>query len=178
MSSALGRCNACAYCDWVERGANLDEVPIGAKTRPEAARQIRIYADGKKAGPAVAEGPVLRLAGAFRKRRKLSKVVEPETLPETPAEAKLYKFLRLIRHMESAPWANISFQVNSDIISRLIASHLHLIIGKDEFKRCNRKNLYQSISATVVLDDAAQNLVWITNRQVCLQITPGPFFRG
>lgn len=173
LSSALGRCNACAYCDWVERGANLDEVAVGVKIRPEAARQIRIYVSDKKAGPIAVDGPILRPAGAFRKRRKLSSIAEPEALPETPAEAKLYRFLRLIRHMESAPWANVSFQVNSDIISRLIASHLHLIIGKSQFKQCNRKNLYRNISATVVLDDAAQNLVWITNRQVRLQIRPG-----
>lgn len=51
------------------------------------------------------------------------------------------------------------------IISRLVASHLHLIIGKEAFKTCNRRDLYKSISSEVPLSDSAQNLVWITNRQ-------------
>jgi glutamyl-tRNA reductase len=33
-----------------------------------------------------------------------------------------------------------------------------LIVGKEIFKTCNRRELYSSISANVVLSDSAQNL--------------------
>lgn len=162
LQSRRGRCLACPYCDWVEAGANLDEVKKACEARPEAARLIRIY-ERRGDKKVTVDRPRLFQAGAFLKRRRLE--CTPARAENTGPAATLYKFLRLLRHMERAPWANIQFSVNTDIISRLVASHLHLVIGKAAFKKCNRRDLYSSISSNVVLSDAAQNLVWITNRQ-------------
>lgn len=158
LDTARGRCLNCQYCDWVEAGADLAQVERAAAVRTEAARLIRIYNRGTKKRTAATQVPRLVPAGAFLKRRRVDCGAATIVADAGPA-AKLYKFLRLLRHMETAPWANIQFGVNQGIISRLCASHLHLIIGKADFKTCNRRELYKSISADVALSDAAQNLV-------------------
>ena len=109
LQSDLGQCLNCPYCDWVESGANLNEVERACSIRIEAARLLRIY-DRRAIKSDKVNVPKLFPAGAFLKRRKVDN--EPTQLEKSGPAEKLYKFLRLLRHMEQAPWANIQFGVN------------------------------------------------------------------
>lgn len=77
---------------------------------------------------------------------------------------RLAKFLRLLRHLGTAPWANKQFAVNETILRRLTASHLHLIVGKEAFDSDERADFFRMINPRSTLN-GAENLVWITNRQ-------------
>ena len=73
--------------------------------------------------------------------------------------AQVSKFIRLLDHLGTAPWASVYFDVNAAILRRLTAAHLQLLVPG------------VSIAAALhVIDpwhvlDGAGNLVWITNRQ-------------
>jgi len=155
-------CGVCGYCTWKQSGAPLHGIADAFVECPEAARLTQVF--GPDAYTAkVSKSVILRPAGAFRRSR-------PKGLPTTTmgnvsvAEERLYRFLRLLRWMGTAPWANVDFSVNSVILNRLTASHLHLITGKSEFVEAPRAALFKTISPKLNLQDA-QNLVWITNRQ-------------
>jgi hypothetical protein len=119
LQSELGRCLSCPYCDWVASGASLRDVERASAVRVEAARLIRIY-DKRSEKKVATEAPRLVPAGAFFKRRKVE--CNAARAADVGPAAKLYRFLRLLRHMERAPWANIAFSVNTDIISRLVSN--------------------------------------------------------
>jgi hypothetical protein len=164
-------CGECPYCQWVESGANLSEIGDAVIYRPEAARVVRIY--GSKQKPTAALSVRLQPAG-LKRRRTVATHVAPQKVDSKSPEGRLMRFLRLLSHMGTAPWANVDFSINRSIMNRLVASHLHLIVGKTEFKTCNRPALYALISPTVQLDGAS-NLIWITNRQNGKTSTLGRF---
>jgi len=67
------------------------------------------------------------------------------------------RFVRLINHLNTAPWANKYFDVNYDMTMRLAASHLNLISPSAP------TSLIRLISPDLL--EGSQNLVWVTNRQ-------------
>jgi hypothetical protein len=71
--------------------------------------------------------------------------------------ARVSKFVRLINHLGTAPWANMHFDVNYDMTMRLAASHLNLISPGAPTSLC------RIISPERL--EGCQNLVWVTNRQ-------------
>ena len=74
--------------------------------------------------------------------------------------ARLAKYLQLLAHLNTAPWASGHFDANHDVMMRLVAAHLPLIVGDNS----PHPDLYQMIDGSGALA-AAQNVVWITNRQ-------------
>ena len=80
------------------------------------------------------------------------------------ARDRLCGFLKLLAKLDSAPWASTVFDVNDRMIRVLTATHLHLITGKDHFKKADRPALLAMIDSGRNLDGLG-NVVWITNRQ-------------
>ena len=74
------------------------------------------------------------------------------------SEQRVTRFLRLLDHLGTAPWASMHFNINYKIILRLAASHLPLIAPGASQNLCHLID-YQSKL------EGAQNLVWVTNRQ-------------
>lgn len=74
------------------------------------------------------------------------------------AHQRVCRFLRLLDHLGTAPWASMHFKINYKIILRLAASHLPLIAPGGSQNLCHIID-YQSKL------EGAQNLVWVTNRQ-------------
>lgn len=87
-----------------------------------------------------------------------SSVVDPAAR-NTPAR-RLGEYLQLLAHLNRAPWAAGHFDANHDVMMRLVAAHLPLIVGEKN----PHPELYQMVDGTGELG-AAQNVVWITNRQ-------------
>lgn len=76
---------------------------------------------------------------------------------------RLVTFKRILKFCNSAPWANITFDINEEMISRLVASHLSLIVGK-QYWEAEKGSLYPIINSVEDLSNT-QNIAWITNRQ-------------
>lgn len=89
----------------------------------------------------------------------MTTVVSDPAVRNTPAR-RLGEYLQLLAHLNTAPWAAGHFDANHDVMMRLVAAHLPLIVGE----KAPHPSLYQMIDGTGVLG-AAQNVVWITNRQ-------------
>jgi len=77
--------------------------------------------------------------------------------------------MRLLTHLESAPWANLTFGINQKILRRLTAAHLHLIApGGDATELLHLVDPQRSLAG-------ANNLIWVTNRQQGKTTTLGLF---
>jgi hypothetical protein len=76
---------------------------------------------------------------------------------------RLVLFLTVMKFCNTAPWANVTFVVNEEMISRLIASHLCLITGTDNWKR-EKASLYPVINAYEDMSNTL-NIIWNTSRQ-------------
>lgn len=88
------------------------------------------------------------------------------------ANAKLLRFMRLLHHLNKAPWSNVAFGPNQSIMHRLVASHIKIITGA---KRPH-PSLYTLINSKEAGELATiNNLVWITNRQQGKTTTLGKF---
>ena len=94
-------------------------------------------------------------------RREPDPVIDAEQLDP---KARLVRFLQLLDHLSTAPWASKRFEPNDTMVARLTASHLKLITW------CEKPpvQLYDLLS--LPLDEAPYpqetlNYVWITNRQ-------------
>ena len=99
---------------------------------------------------------MLRQTGSVRKIstfKSLSETSHDVSL----AEQRLYKFLRLLKWMGTAPWSNVDFGINTLILNRLTASHLHLITGKLEFDKAPRAALFKAISPKMDLQGNCLN---------------------
>lgn len=81
----------------------------------------------------------------------------------TVGTERLLRFLKVLDIFGSCPWSGIKFKQNEQILKRLVASHLGLIVGKSEYEK-NKSELLALVESTVDLSNM-QNLVWITNRQ-------------
>jgi len=164
-------CRVCAYCRWKESDGTIVSIPGTAFPVPLIETK-RLSAIIGKLDPRTGGGtrgraaPVARPLGSGRavgvvKRRKVATVNMKATL--SVGMARLQRFLRLLDHMDTAPWANVVFPVNDRMIRRLTASHLHLITGKEHLGE-ERSEYYHLIDPQLCLD-GSQNVVWITNRQ-------------
>ena len=90
------------------------------------------------------------------------------------ARQRLCNFLKLMAVLDAAPWAPVVFDVNDRMIRVLCATHLHLIVGKSEFKKIDRPAFLRLIDPGRSLDGLS-NVVWITNRQQGKTSTLGKF---
>lgn len=90
------------------------------------------------------------------------------------ARQRLCDFLKLMTVLDAAPWAPVVFDVNDRMIRVLCATHLHLIVGKTEFKTIDRPAFLRLIDPGRSLDGLS-NVVWITNRQQGKTSTLGKF---
>lgn len=82
---------------------------------------------------------------------------------QPPGMLRLARFLEVVTILGTAPWASMQFSVNESMLSRLIASHLPLIVGMEAWEN-EKASLYPIIDAHEDLSNT-QNIVWITNRQ-------------
>lgn len=105
-----------------------------------------------------------------RKRRKINRI---ETNTIGPGVLRLSRFLSVIKILQTAPWADEDFAINSSMITRFTASHLPFIVGKKEWQN-EKSELYPILHAHENLS-GTQNLVWITNRQQGKTTTLGLF---
>ena len=147
-------CGTCACCC----DKRLADIPTFASTAAarEAARSTRT---AKKA-------MVCRPVGYGARGAKRLRV--------NVAHERLCSFLRLLAMLDRAPWASTVFNINENMIRVLCATHLHLIVGKNEFKDCDRPALLRLIDPGRQLDGYS-NLVWVTNRQQGKTSTLGKF---
>ena len=96
--------------------------------------------------------------------------VTASTAAVTTPEARVLRFVRLVHHLSTAPWASMAFGPNTRIMNKMIAAHLHLVTGNST----NDRALYGLIDPGAALHNV-QNLVWITNRQQGKTTTLGKF---
>ena len=164
----LGVCpnpDTCRYHRWLERGPHWHT--LGQMQLPEARRLLRIYPPSKLKQQAGSIG--------FRRVGLKGGIVCPSVNTRTSAlltikgTGELTRFMRLIGHLNTAPWANKRFATNERIMSRLIASHIHMIAPGG-----SRADLMHMIDPRASLADA-HNLVWVTNRQQGKTTTLGKF---
>lgn len=95
----------------------------------------------------------------LRKSGTISSVVPVSSTSAKTAGARLARFLRLINHLGTAPWANKHFETNHRILLRLTAAHISLIAPGGDIQ-----DLCHIIDPRLNLTGAG-NLVWVTNRQ-------------
>lgn len=139
------RCSLTTFCDSVKQfGLNCEELPFS-----EIKRQLVIYPPNSDT--AIKTG--LTKAGLLRPRMVGSNLESGEPL------GRVAKFMRLLDHLSTAPWANTHFDINADILKRLTAAHVKLIAPG-----------VSNTAAMHIIDpkntlEGAGNLVWVTNRQ-------------
>jgi hypothetical protein len=104
------------------------------------------------------------------KRRKTNRL---QTHTISPGVLRLSRFLAVIKILQTAPWADEEFAINTSMLVRFIASHLPFIVGKKEWQK-EKSELYPILHAHENLS-GTQNLVWITNRQQGKTTTLGLF---
>lgn len=111
--------------------------------------------------------PAWKAAQSRLPKQVVTHVVAPEA-----GAGDILRFMRLLHHLNSAPWSSTAFSPNQDIMNRLVASHLKIITGLDQI----HPKLYSLIdSQTATTLASSQNLVWITNRQQGKTTTLGKF---
>ena len=137
-------CGMCEYCVWKREGAPLSGIPAAFIECPEAARLTRVFGPGTLSTTSLRTN-VLRPTGSFH-RTAVHKAQIKGHGEVSEAESRLFKFLRLLRWMGTAPWSNVNFGINNLILNRLTASHLHLITGKNAFDRAPKAALFKAIS--------------------------------
>ena len=159
--------NSCAYHKWIQQNGNLNVGMAGtAYSFSECQRMLLI---GKSENQKLyikkpEEKKKLVRCGTFvRKSTTTTAVQIDKSDRRVQAKINLAEFLRVIKHLDSAPWANHFFSTNDKMIKRLIASHLPLIVGPKEAENY-REYLVSFIDTGTVLTDA-RNTIWITNRQ-------------
>ena len=75
---------------------------------------------------------------------------------------RLVRFRHVLRLASTAPWANKQFAENEAMTTQLIAAHLALIVGADEWK-AHKGDCFSLLDSTTDLG-SIQNVCWITNR--------------
>lgn len=147
-------CGACDMCRLPPAGVSVFAVPHANRAAGSLTR--------------ASLGVCCQLGGSFRaiKRRRVA---------VHPAESSLRDFIRLIEILDTAPWANVVFDVNDRMLRVMCATHLHLIVGKAAFKTCDRPALMRIIDPDAKGLESYGNVVWITNRQQGKTTTLGKF---
>ena len=159
---------------------SLRRLPRGPPTLPHAPdtclfdavaarRQLARAASFPRTGAATSSARCAPAGyGALAKKHRLL------STPAPPALSRLREYLSLMRALDTAPWANVVFDVNDRMLRVLTATHLHLIVGKKNFRTCNRAALMRLIDPERDLDGLS-NVVWVTNRQQGKTSTLGKF---
>lgn len=157
-------CNgSCPYHLWL-KGHAADE--DGTLPLLEARRLLAIYPPQVTTVCKAAVGGIRRAGHLQLVAAKTNATAAPAAL--SPA-GRVVRFMRLLAHLETAPWANLSFDVNRGILRRLAASHVHLIApGGDATELLHIIDPKSSLAG-------ANNLVWVTNRQQGKTTTLGKF---
>lgn len=119
--------------------------------------------------PQLASGPAATLVANHMVARMAAPMATGVAVAATP-EARVLRFVRLVHHLSTAPWASMAFGPNTRIMNKMIAAHLHLVTGNST----NDRALYGLIDPGASLHNV-QNLVWITNRQQGKTTTLGKF---
>lgn len=94
----------------------------------------------------------------------VSTIISAPSQPKhSPGMVRLARFLEVLKLLGSAPWASMRFSINESMLSRLVASHLPLIVGTHLWEQ-EKASLYPIINSHEDLSNT-QNIIWITNRQ-------------
>lgn len=83
-----------------------------------------------------------------------------DTATELSPTTRVLRFLVLLKHLGTAPWASGRFEANEKVMLQLTAAHMPMISHEE---RPNAK-LFQLLGADAGIE-LTQNVVWITNRQ-------------
>lgn len=79
----------------------------------------------------------------------------------TTAASRVVRFVQVLAHLNTAPWASGDFAANHDVLLRLAAAHLPLIAHVDKPDPA----LLRIIGGPHLQLERIQNMVWVTNRQ-------------
>ena len=120
---------------------------------PEMRRCLSVYPPNLRTGRSVTQAVSLRKAGNL-----VVSAAAHDMSAVAVAQLRLTRFLRLLDHLGTAPWANKHFDVNHRILMRLTASHLSIIAPGAPPSMCHMIDPRSTL-------EGAQNLVWVTNRQ-------------
>lgn len=132
----------------------------GAVTHDEVARLLqcgRLRRKGTEDG-----GEAKKVSGV---KRLWSKVSGDGEANLGTGMKRLLRFEAVLDHLRGAPWARVRFAPNDQMIRRLTATHLKLIVGEAAYES-ERGQLLGYLDNT---EDASMhntsNIVWVTNRQ-------------
>jgi len=139
-----GACRACAMCRSEPTGDPIFPTPYANRAR------------GSRQASHV--GVCAQLGSRFRPLKRARADVHP-------AETSLRAFIRLVEHLDCAPWANVVFDVNDRMLRVLTCTHMHLIVGKRAFESSDRPSLVRIVDPSNSSFDSYNNVIWITNRQ-------------
>ena len=116
--------------------------------------------------------PQSETTAASRKRKRLlpayqalqsatvvTVVQEPD--PINNAHARVVKYVRLLEHLRTAPWASGRFEANEDILLILSAGFMPLIAHEPK----PSPDLYKLLGSKRTQLETTQNTIWVTNRQ-------------
>lgn len=165
--------DTCTYHQWLPSHSFLGlgkGVPTAFSLRESYKRIIVNGASVARKPGAQRRGPVPM--GQFKRSAAVSVAGGAET-SESSAIQKVSEFLRLLRYLGTAPWASATFSTNARMISRLVISHLTVIVGTNLCK-AHKEALIAFVDTDGRIRDA-QNTVWITNRQQGKTSTLGKF---
>jgi len=116
-------------------------------------------------------GPDACLAIMGSKRRRVNSAPSPpQGMPVLISEQdvplgvrRLFQFLAVLDFLGNAPWANVRFPENEAMLRKFTATHLILIVGREEYGK-HRGTLLSIIDSVSDLSKLV-HLTWITNRQ-------------
>ena len=86
-------------------------------------------------------------------------VQEPD--PVSNAHARVVKYVQLLEHLRTAPWASGRFEANEDIMLILSAGFMPLIAHEAK----PAPELYRILGSKRKQLEQTQNTIWVTNRQ-------------
>ena len=160
MECALGLHDLCPFApgqcpyhtfvkDVSEHGFDASEVVL-----LEVRKRLAVYPPNEKGTFQAASSESMLMPSGRLKISRVQYSLDKSVI----CRGRVIKFLRLIDHLGTAPWANMHFHVNHKILLRLAASHLSLIAPGASQNLCHLIDYESQL-------EGAQNLVWVTNRQ-------------
>lgn len=100
----------------------------------------------------------------FKKKTPKQSIFSTEIATGVPlAHARLFRFMAVLSLFNTVHWSNIRFPPNEQMLKRMTATHLALIVGKSEYQK-HKTELLGIISRKMNLS-LLTHIVWITNRQ-------------
>jgi hypothetical protein len=145
-----GKCDYHAFLAQAQlRGHDAGDLPF-----PEIRRCLAVYPPDMRSSAGSAKAVSLIAAGQLVVNTTKTTAGSPLQV----ARQRVTRFLRLLDHLGTAPWANLHFEVNHRILLRLTAAHLGIIAPGAPQTLCHLIDPRNTL-------EGAQNLVWVTNRQ-------------